>query len=126
MSGRASESGSIATIERFLRSLKGEMLRRLVIVPLRLSAMHREVTVYTYWYNQHRPHSALGGRTPAEVRDGARARCERVPMEPRARYPLARGRPVRMARRVRGRLELVVDRVDGRAHLPIVSLRRAA
>jgi hypothetical protein len=63
---------------------------------------------------------------PAEVRDGVVAACDRPALEPRARYPLARGQPVRMARRVRRKLELVVEHVDGRRHLPIVSLRQAA
>jgi hypothetical protein len=66
------------------------------------------------------------GRTPAEVRDGLFAARDRPAIEPRARFPLARGQPVRMASRVRGKVELVVEHVDGRAHLPIVSLRQAA
>jgi putative transposase len=124
--GAIGKSGSIAIVERFLLALKSEMLRRLAFIPFRLCAMHREVRAYAFWYNQHRPHSALGGRTPAEVRDGLVAACDRPALEPRARFPLARGQPIRLARRVRGKLELVVGHVDGRAHLPIVSLRRAA
>jgi transposase InsO family protein len=124
--GAIGKSGSIAIVERFFLALKTEMLHRLAAVPFRLSAMQREITAYTFWYNQHRPHSSLGGRTPAEVRDGQVAACDRPALEPRARYPLARRQPARLARRVRGKLELVVEHVDGRAHLPIVSLRRAA
>jgi transposase InsO family protein len=124
--GAVGKSGSIAIVERFFRSLKSEMLRRLILVPLGISAMQREVTAYTFWYNQHCPHSALGGRTPAEVRHAVLAARDRPPLEPRARFPLARGQPVPLARRVRGKLELVVDRVDGRPHLPIVSLHEAA
>jgi hypothetical protein len=120
------KSGSVAIVERFFLALKTEMLRRLALVPFRLCAMQREVTAYTLWYNQYRPHTALGGRTPAEVRDGLVAACEQPGLEPRARFPLARGQPLRMARRVRGNLELVVEHVDGRPHLPIVSLRQAA
>jgi transposase InsO family protein len=124
--GAIGKSGSIAIVERFFLALKTEMLHRLAVVPFRLCAMQREVTAYAFWHNQHRPHTALGGRTPAEVRDGLLAARDRPALEPRAHYPLARGQPARMARRVRGKLELVVKHVDGRAHLPIVSLRQAA
>jgi hypothetical protein len=124
--GAIGRKGSIATVERFFLALKTEMLSRLALVPFRLCAMQHEVRAYAFWYNQYRPHTSLGGRTPAEVRDGLVAACDRPAVEPRARYPLARGQPTRMARRVRGKLELVVEHVDGRAHLPIVSLRQAA
>ena len=124
--GAIGQSGSIAVLERFFHALKEEMLRRLLIVPRRFAAMQRELTSYMFWYNQHRPSSALEGRTPAEVRDGGLAASERPRWETRVRYPLARGRTARLVRRVKGRLELVVDRVDGRDHLPVVSLREAA
>jgi hypothetical protein len=121
--GAIGKSGSIAVLERFFRTLKSEMLRCLVMVPFRLSAMKSEVMAYMFWYNQHRPHRALSGRTPAEVRDGLVAAFDKPMMETRPRYPLARAR---LTRRVRGKLELVVERVEGRAHLPVVSLRQAA
>jgi hypothetical protein len=47
-------------------------------------------------------------------------------METRARFPLVRGHTNCVARRVCDKLELVVERVEGRAHLPVVSLRQAA
>jgi transposase InsO family protein len=123
--GAIGQSGSIAVLERFFRSLKQEMLRRLLVVPRRFVAMQAEVRAYAFWYNQHRPSQALGGRTPAEVRDGGVPASEQPRWETRARVPLPRGRGAR-ARRVRGTLELVVERVDGREHLPVVSLRQAA
>ncbi|MBN1608764.1 MAG: transposase [Polyangiaceae bacterium] len=123
--GAIGQSGSIAVLERFFRAFKQEMLRRLLLVPRRFVAMQREVFAYAFWYNQHRPSQALGGRTPAEVRDGGVAASERTRWETRARVMLPRGRGAR-ARRVQGTLELVVERVDGREHLPIVSLRQAA
>jgi hypothetical protein len=102
------------------------MLRRLVIVPLRISAMKSEVMAYMFWYNQHRPHRGSGGRTPAELRGGLIAAIDKPMLETRARFALARGQPNRLTRRVSGQLELVVERVEGRAHLPVVSLRQAA
>jgi hypothetical protein len=79
------------------------------------------------WYNEHRPHRALGGNTPADVRDGLAPAKERPALEPRSRYPLARGDPKgRRRRRLRGRLELSLTYLQDRKHLPIVELRRAA
>ena len=52
---------------RFWRSLKDECCRR-IVVPLGLVEMQSELDVYTAWYNQHRPHRALGGATPAKRR----------------------------------------------------------
>ncbi len=64
--GAVGEHGSIAIVERFIRSMKSECARR-IIVPLRLGEMRHELGCYASWYNEHRPHTALGGRTPLEV-----------------------------------------------------------
>ena len=64
--GAVGEHGSIAIIERFIRSLKSECTRK-ITVPFRLDRMRHEVACYAAWYNQHRPHTALDGRTPMEV-----------------------------------------------------------
>jgi transposase InsO family protein len=48
-----------------------------MIMPLGAEAFERELDAYVGWYNHHRPHRALGGRTPAEVRDGGVAASER-------------------------------------------------
>jgi transposase InsO family protein len=124
--GAIGHSGSIAVLERFFHALKDEMLRRLLVVPRRFAAMQREVLAYVFWYNQHRPSQALAGRTPAEVRDGGGVASQGPRWETRARLALPRGRGSGRVRRVRGTLELVVEHVDGREHLPVVSLRQAA
>ena len=58
--------GSIAVIERLILTLKG-LLRCLPRVPLRSAAFRLEVQLTIDWYNEHRPHTTLHGRTPNEV-----------------------------------------------------------
>ena len=118
--GAVGQHGSIALIERFILSLKSEFLRR-IPVPASYGAMVAAVSAYELWYNAHRPHAALAGRTPREMLDGAVAPAERERIEPRAGWPLGRG-----VRRARGRLELVVGNIAGHRELPVVALREAA
>lgn len=123
--GAVGQHGSIAVIERFIRTLKDECFRK-ILVPLSLAAMVRELYLYVLWYNGHRPHAALGGATPAEVRDDRLPARSRPALEVRRDYPLPRGDPARIRRRSRDPLELVVEHLEGRPHLPLIELRRAA
>ena len=63
--GAVGHYGSIAVIERFIRTFKGEGLRR-VLVPLNLRKMRTKGNAIIGWYNTCRPHTTLGGRTPEE------------------------------------------------------------
>lgn len=126
--GAIGKHGSIAIIERFIRSMKTECTRR-TLGPLRLDAMRHEIGCYTTWYNEHRPHRGLGGRTPLEVYQGLPPANETPRFEPRPLWP--RKSPcARPAARVRGkrgtRLRLRVSRLENRPHLPVVEIRRAA
>ena len=108
--GAVGRYGSIAIVERFIRSLKTEGIRPHAIVPLRLRDMRRELAVYVEWYNALRPHQSLGGRMPLDV-------CRRARSPPRRR------------RRPNSELEpltLQVEGFRGRRHLPVVTLTRAA
>lgn len=118
--GAARRHGSIATIERFWGSMKRECLRRLV-VPGSARAFGRELETYVEWYNVHRPHAGLLGRTPDEVRRRKKGSVDRRVLEPRARMPIAR-----TGRKRVGPLELVVEQRLGGAELPVVRLRHAA
>ena len=84
--GAVGKKGSIAVIERFIRSLKRECLRE-ILVPLCEQAVLRELGLFAEWYNEHRPHSALAGQTPGEVFRGDWPACQRPRFEPRARWP---------------------------------------
>jgi putative transposase len=126
--GAVGKHGSIAIVERFIRSLKMECTRKL-FVPLRLQEMRDELSFYTTWYNEHRPHSALGGKTPREVYDGLRPQNQKPRFEPRPNWPTQS--PCASPRAsVKGkpgtRLILQIGHLEGRMHLPLVRLRKAA
>jgi transposase InsO family protein len=123
--GAVGEHGSIAVLERFFRSLKTEMLRRLPWVPMSKKRLTEEVAAYMGWYDLHRPHQGLCGRTPFELRTGTEPARERR-LEPRPAYPIDQRHDLPKGRRVKGELIVVVDHFEGRSHLPIVSLREAA
>ena len=127
--GAIGKYGSLAVIERFIRSLKNECTRLLPIVPLARAAFGREIDEYVAWFNIERPHSRFGARTPDEIYFGEFPACRRPRFEPRTRWPrrspcagphaLVRGRPGVV-------VELIVEHRAGRKNLPIVSLKRVA
>jgi hypothetical protein len=55
--GAVGKHGSIAVIERFIRSLKQEGLRR-TLISLCQRTFCQEVPSYSAWYNEYRPHVA--------------------------------------------------------------------
>jgi transposase InsO family protein len=117
--GFLGEPASLAVVERFIRSMKQECFRPL-LVPMTLGGMLGELRCYATWFNDHRPHTTLDGRTPREVFVGRTRRRRRI--ETRPRWPhQPRGR-----RPGGGRLALDVSYVAGRKHLPVIELRRAA
>ena len=127
--GAVGKYGSIAVVERFIRTIKSECTRRLLLVPYQRTALRRELALYVDWYNGHRPHDTLNTATPDEIYFGRRPACRKPRFEPRRSWP--RGSPCAQPRApVRGRcgqrLELAVRHLAGRKHLPIVELKRAA
>jgi len=126
--GAVGQHGSIAVIERFIKTLKDECTRRIMIPQIR-EKFHREIGAFFNWYNAHRPHTTLGGKTPDEVYFTLRPANRQPRIEPRRRWPrkspcavpqtLIAGQPG-------DRFTLQADIVRGRRHLPIVSLKRAA
>jgi hypothetical protein len=102
--GAVGKHGCNRIVERFTGTMKAEGLRRpprslLSRVP------HLDLAVYIDWYNRHRPHSGLEGRTPHEVYEGlppptappdmslALVILVRVPARPRKRESKAVARP---------------------------------
>ena len=114
--------------ERLISTTK-RLLRLLPLLPLGRGAFRREVGCVSQWYNQHRPHSSLGGRTPNEKYFNLHPANRKPRFEPRPCWP--RGSPcARPWALVRGKpgaqLEVHVEFHAGRRHLPIVLVRRAA
>jgi putative transposase len=127
--GAIGKYGSIAVVERLIRTLKRECTRLLPVVPLARVAFGRELDHFVAWYNAQRPHSRFGARTPDEVYFNRFPACRKPRYEPRSRWPrrspcaaphaLVRGHPGAV-------LELSVERRAERQHLPVVTLRRVA
>ncbi len=107
--GAIGQYGSIAIIERLMRSIKDECTRR-IIVPLGEDGIRREVALFMNWYNQHRPHQSLGGRIPMDVYFGIED--EIIRFETRGETAIS--------------IRLEVTRIESRRHLPIIELKRAA
>jgi transposase InsO family protein len=126
--GAIGKQGSIAVVERTIRTLK-ELLRMLILVPLRMATFRKELSLIVEWYNSFRPHTSLGGRTPDEVYYAKFPANRRPRYEPRAKWPRASpcARPWALTRgRPGARRELDVTFHGGRKHLPVVMLNRVA
>ena len=126
--GAIGRHGSIAVVERLIRTIKDEATRR-IVVSQRRAAFRRELTSYLAWYNEHRPHTTLQGKTPNEVYFRLRSANQRPRIEPRKRWrrnaSCAAPRTL-IAGQPGDRFEIEVGFHHGRRHLPIVSVRRAA
>jgi hypothetical protein len=88
-------------------------------------AMRRQIG----WYNEHRPHSRLGGKTPNEVYLHRFPANRRPRLEPRAAWPRgsACAQPhALVAGKLGGCFAIEVERLGGQDHLPVVRLYRAA
>jgi hypothetical protein len=126
--GAIGKHGCIALVERCIRTLKDEGVRRW-LAPIRWRSVGGELSLFADWYNDQRLHGGLGGATPDEAYFGRLPAYHRPRYEPRLRWP----RDARCAQPqapVRGRpgvrLALEVRYLEGRAHLPVVLLTRAA
>ncbi|MGH9461094.1 MAG: DDE-type integrase/transposase/recombinase, partial [Vicinamibacteria bacterium] len=127
--GAVGKYGSLAVIERCIRTLKNECTRRLIVVPYRLVDFENELELYVSWYNAHRPHSRLCGATPDEFYHRRRPAVRAPRFEPRPRWPRRSpcASPQTIVRGQPGvKFDPVVRYQGGRRHLPIITLKRAA
>jgi transposase InsO family protein len=125
--GAIGQHGSIAILERFILSLKDECTRRM-LVPLSLTSFQDELLRYVVWYNEYRPHQSLAGCTPNEIYDGTRSVRDACRLATRTEPRKGKNHAVVEQLQVERvtKLRLVVSQLDGRQHLPIVKLNRAA
>jgi hypothetical protein len=90
-----------------------------------LGAFRKEIRLFGIWYNACRPSQALAGKTPLEVfAEAERGRKNRAAVSKRASIQRERASPRRNVDTPP--LTLHVTYLEGRKHLPIVELRRAA
>jgi putative transposase len=124
--GKIGEHGSIARVERFHRSMKDECTRR-IIVPTCQSEFEHELDLWMTWYNSHRPHMALKGRTPDEVYFKMRAANTLPRIETRVGLkhssPCAKPRTM-MAGKAGRKVNVHLTFLEGRKHLPIIQVLR--
>ena len=95
----------------------------------RAKTFRQELLWFAAWYNQHRPHTTLGGRTPDEVYFQERPANQSPRFEPRALWPRPApcALPQVLVKGQRGvRIELEVSYQHSRKHLPVATIRRAA
>jgi hypothetical protein len=102
---------------------------RYLLVPLVRRDLEYELSLFRHWFNASRPHMGIAGRTPNEVYFRRQTANAKPRLEPRAKWP--RGSPCAKPQvAVRGKrgapVSLHVRFVEGRKHLPLVTLRRAA
>ena len=82
--GAIGQSGSIALIERFWRTLK-QSLRSTSVPPLTRRALEQRLRPVLFHYSYVRPHQGLDGTTPAECFFALKAAGEDAQSPPRAR-----------------------------------------
>jgi putative transposase len=110
--GAVGRYGSVALIERFLRSLKTECTRR-ILVPPRDRDFRHELALYVTWYNRYRPNQGLDGLVPFQLVDALS-----VSTTLNLRHPEVANSNI-------PKFELLVTSLEGRRHLPIIELRKA-
>ena len=125
--GLALSANTAAVIERLILTLK-QSIAWLTLVPLRRQAFLSELRYLAMWYNHHRPHMTLGGRTPNEVYHRLRPMHRQPRLEPRAHWPRRSpcAKPVTLVKGTPGaRLACEITFQGKRRHLPVVTLKRA-
>jgi len=126
--GAVGEHGSIAVIERFIRTLKDHYLRK-ILIPYNSKQMRSEMTVFIQWYNRHRPHESLEGATPIERYEDSTPANQLPRYEPRCKWPRKSScaKPIVPVKDWQGvKLELAVFFMDDHRKLPVVELSKAA
>ncbi len=127
--GAIGKHGSIAVIERFIRTFKAEGLRRLILLPLGAAELNREIRLYVQWFNAYRAHTARTARRRMSDIGALRQPAAGRELEPRPRWPrdsLCAEPQAKVRGEAGAKFDLHVEFLEGRKHLPTVSLKRVA
>ncbi len=98
-----------------------------ILVPISKNDFENEIGLWREWYNSHRPHMTLRGKTPDEVYYGLRSSntLPRIEPRPKARHATPCAKPrMMMAGKAGRKFDLRIGFLEGRTHLPILSVRR--
>ena len=66
--GKVRQPSFNGKIERLFRTLR--IWLRIAVLPISVRPLQRRLDHYKDWYNEHRPHASIGGRTPDEAWEG--------------------------------------------------------
>ena len=126
--GAVGEHGSIAIIERFIRSVKDEYLR-IIKIPLNINDFCDCIERYIHWYNSFRPHQTFDGATQFEIYFNETPANQLPRLKPREKWPdlsICAGPNVPLKERLGTMLKLNISYHQNDKLLPIVSLKEAA
>jgi putative transposase len=124
--GAVGKHGSIAVAERVILTYKDGCTRR-ILVPILRNEMIHETKLFFEWYNEHRPHMSLNGKTPNEVYFNRRAANAkpRTETRPRAKHSTPCAKPrMCIAGRAGAKVKVRLEFLEGRPHLPIIKVER--
>jgi len=108
--GTIGKHGSVSVTERLVKTLKFECTK-LICIPLNFKAMRYELALFFSWYNEFRTHEYWGSRTPMEVYNNSPPTESPLKLVHTSEVPT---------------LELHVSCLEGRKHLPIIDIKKAA
>jgi hypothetical protein len=124
--GAVGKHGSIAVTEHVILTYKEGCTRR-ILVPLSKNEMQDETELFFEWYNEYRPHMTLSGKTPNEMyfhRHPANAK-PRIETRPLAKHKTPCASPrMCIAGRAGAKINVHLDFLEGRLHLPIIRVER--
>jgi hypothetical protein len=103
--GKVRQPSFNGKVERLFRTLR--IWLRHAILPISIRPLQRRFDQFLSWYNEHRPHAALDGRTPNEAWDGVELP---VPI------------PIRQAELCEVDVDVTRHSYRGYPYLPIVSI----
>ena len=97
---------------------------RRILVPISRREMEYETKLFFDWYNVHRPHMTLNGKTPKNVLGLHAANAKpRIETRPLAKHSTPCAKPRMCIRgRAGAKVKVRLEFLEGRLHLPILKV----